>query len=86
MEYINQQRQELMSDPNVRRYVQDEVARHESAEKYLESVVDRLWADNKSGKGVDTGLTTDAAGDTKRWASSNNSQLMRAAAGLLIGV
>lgn len=74
MEYIRQERSELLQDPSVRSYVDNEVASHKNSEEFLEGIVDRLWAENKAGKGVDTGLIKDASGDTRRWSESNNSK------------
>lgn len=58
-------------------YIGEQVASASSPEQYVDDLVERLWADNKKGKGVESWLIPDeyGSGYSGRAAMSNNSPM-----------
>ena len=47
------------ADPFESNFVNEQVAAHSSPEQYRQQMIDKIWSDNKKGKGVDTWYTYD---------------------------
>lgn len=68
-------------DPMISDYIQSEASQYSSPEQYRQKLIDDLWAENKQGKGVETGFTygdPNSYDVTGRWAVSNNSPFYQA--------
>lgn len=61
-------------------FIDEQAASYRNTDELVDDLTNQLWAENKKGKGVDTGLIPDeyGSGFSGRWAVSNNSPLYQA--------
>ena len=68
-------------DPTISSYINETAAQYSSPQQYVDDLVNNLWAENKKGRGVETGFLhadPNSYDVTGRWAQSNNTPFYQA--------